>query len=293
MLVALPRIDSDANPADVARGIADVGAQLTSAWRGRPAPRIRMLPERFPYDALVAATANDGRLRLQVPVGIDEDELAPAYLDFDAEPHLLVFADGESGKTTLLRTICTEILARNTPGEAKLIIGDYRRTMLGVVQSEHLAGYAASAQVLTTMITEVAGYLAKRMPGPAVTQEQLRSRSWWSGPEIFVVIDDYDLVATASGNPVLPLLDLLAQAKDVGLHLVIARRSGGAARALYEPVIARLRDLAATGIVMSGSRDEGALIGTVKPSAMPPGRGTLVSRKGGTRLVQLAWQPLP
>ena len=291
MLVALPRIDSDADPSGVARGIADVGAQLTAAWRGRPAPRIRMLPARLPHADLLAATANDGRSRLQVPIGIDEDELAPAYLDFDAEPHLLVFADGESGKTTLLRTICAEILARNTPAQAKLVIGDYRRTMLGVVETDHLAGYAASAQVLTTMIAEVAGYLAKRMPGPDVTQEQLRNRSWWSGPEIYVVIDDYDLVATAGGNPVLPLLDLLAQAKDVGLHLVIARRSGGAARALYEPVIARLRDLAATGIVMSGSRDEGALIGTVKPSAMPPGRGTLVSRKGGTRLVQLAWQP--
>jgi S-DNA-T family DNA segregation ATPase FtsK/SpoIIIE len=43
--------------------------------------------------------------------------------------------------------------------------------------------------------------------------------------------------------------------------------------------------------VMSGSRDEGALIGTVKPSQMPPGRGTLVSRKSGQRLVQLAWLP--
>lgn len=291
MLVALPRIDSDANVADVARGIADVGAQLTAAWRGRPAPRVRMLPERFPYADLVAATVNDGRVSMQVPIGIDEDELAPAYLDFEAEPHLLVFADGESGKTTLLRTISAEILARNTPAQAKLIIGDYRRTLLGAVETDHLAGYAASAQVLSTMIAEVAAYLAKRMPGPDVTQEQLRSRSWWSGPEIYVLIDDYDLVSTASGNPLLPLLDLLAQSKDVGLHLVIARRSGGAARALYDPVIARLRDLAATGLVMSGSKDEGNLIGTVRPSEMPPGRGTLISRRAGQRLVQLAWQP--
>ena len=250
-----------------------------------------MLPERFPYADLVAATVNDGRLSMQVPIGIDEDELAPAYLDFEAEPHLLVFADGESGKTTLLRTISAEILARNTPAQAKLIIGDYRRTLLGAVETDHLAGYAASAQVLSTMITEVAAYLAKRMPGPDVTQEQLRSRSWWSGPEIYVLIDDYDLVSTASGNPLLPLLDLLAQSKDVGLHLILARRSGGAARALYDPVIARLRDLAVTGLVMSGSKDEGNLIGTVRPSELPPGRGTLVSRRAGQRLVQLAWQP--
>jgi S-DNA-T family DNA segregation ATPase FtsK/SpoIIIE len=158
-----------------------------------------------------------------------------------------------------------------------------------VVEGDHLAGYAASAAVLTEMIGEIVEYLSTRMPDSTVTQEQLRSRSWWSGPEIYVVVDDYDLVATGSGNPLSPLVDLLAQAKDVGLHLIVTRRSGGASRALYDPVIARLRDLACTGVVMSGSRDEGALIGTVKPSQLPAGRGTLVSRKLGQRLVQLAW----
>ncbi len=291
MLVALPRIDACATTQDVAAGIADLGTRLDAAWTGRGAPAIRVLPERYPYDELVSATAADGGARMQVPIGIDEDELAPVYLDFAAEPHLLVFADGEAGKTTLLRTLCTEIVARNTPQQAKLIVADYRRTMLGVVDTDHLAGYAASASVLSTMITEICAYLTARLPGPDVTQEQLRTRSWWSGPEIYVLVDDYDLVATTSGNPVAPLVELLAQAKDVGLHLVLARRSGGAARALYEPVTARLRDLAAPGLVMSGSRDEGNLVGTVRPEEMPPGRGTLVSRKGGQRLVQLAWQP--
>jgi len=235
------------------------------------------------------ATAQDRLHPLLVPIGIDEDELAPAYLDFGAEPHLLVFADGESGKTNLLRTICTQLMERNNAQQAKFIIADYRRTLLGVVEGDHLAGYAASAAVLTEMIGEIVEYLSTRMPDSTVTQEQLRSRSWWSGPEIYVVVDDYDLVATGSGNPLSPLVDLLAQAKDVGLHLIVTRRSGGASRALYDPVIARLRDLACTGVVMSGSRDEGALIGTVKPSQLPAGRGTLVSRKLGQRLVQLAW----
>ncbi|GAB2924477.1 type VII secretion protein EccC [Rhodococcus aerolatus] len=292
LLGALPRIDADADPDDLAAGIAHAAAELSAAWRGPVAPPVRMLPELYPVDDLRAATEDDGpELRLQVPIGIDEDELAPIRLDFAAEPHLLVFADGECGKTTLLRTICEEVMARNTSAQAKIVVGDYRRTLLGVVEGDHLAGYAASAQTLTTMVNDLAAFLTRRLPGPDITQEELRTRSWWSGPEVFVVVDDYDLVATSSGNPLAPLVDFLAQAKDVGLHLVVCRRSGGAARALYEPVIARLRDLASTGIVMSGSRDEGNLVGTVRPSAMPPGRGTLVSRKNGQRLVQLAWQP--
>ena len=54
------------------------------------------------------------------------------------------------------------------------------------------------------------------------------------------MIDDYDLVATANSNPLAPLLELLPQARDLGLHLVVARRSGGAARAMFEPLLAGL-----------------------------------------------------
>ena len=45
------------------------------------------------------------------------------------------------------------------------------------------------------MIKEITGSMRKRLPGPDVTQEQLRNRSWWKGPELFVIVDDYDLVA--------------------------------------------------------------------------------------------------
>jgi S-DNA-T family DNA segregation ATPase FtsK/SpoIIIE len=62
-------------------------------------------------------------------------------------------------------------------------------------------------------------------------------------------------------------------------------------RAMYEPVSQSLRDLAAPGIMLSSSPDEGALVGRVKGSAQPPGRGRLVSRELGEQVVQLAWLP--
>ena len=89
--------------------------------------------------------------------------------------------------------------------------------------------------------------LQGRLPGPEVTPDQLRDRSWWSGPEIFVLVDDYDMVASPSGNPIVGLAEFLPQAKDVGLHLVVCRRSGGAARALFEPIIQRIRELGSPG----------------------------------------------
>src|SRR5690606_9272577 len=136
-------------------------------------------------------------------------------------------------------------------------------------------------------------YMDKRRPGPDVTAEQLRARSWWEGPELFVLVDDYDLVAAGGRNPLQPLLEYLAQARDVGLHVVLARRCGGAGRALYDPIVQRLRELGSPGIVMSGDREEGVLLGNVRPSALPPGRGYLVTRRHGARLVQLAYLEPP
>jgi S-DNA-T family DNA segregation ATPase FtsK/SpoIIIE len=77
------------------------------------------------------------------------------------------------------------------------------------------------------------------------------------------------------------------------MHLVVARRSSGAARAMFEPLLAGLRDVGCMALVMSGSPDEGVTIGSVRQSAMPPGRGTLITRRGRAQLVQVAWSPPP
>ncbi|TDX88030.1 hypothetical protein, partial [Amycolatopsis arida] len=100
-----------------------------------------------------------------------------------------------------------------------------------------------------------------------------------------------DLVVTQTSNPLKPLSEFLAQAKDVGLHMIVARRTGGASRALYDPILGTLRELGAPGIVLSGPRDEGVLLGDVRPRPMRPGRGTHVSRRAGTQLVQVSWIP--
>ena len=288
-LAALPRIDAVTSAQDVGTGVVDVVARIRDGWVGQRAPRVRLLPERISYQQLPIPAQQQPHL---IPIGINEAELTTVYLDFAAGPHFLCFADGESGKTNLLRTITRGIVERATPEQARIVIVDYRRTMLGFVESDHLIGYGMSVDVLTPILSEVQSSLRKRLPGPGVTQQQLRDRSWWSGPELYVLVDDYDLVATQGGpNSLAPLLEFLAQAKDVGLHLILARRCGGASRALFEPVIARLRELSTPGIVMSGNPEEGPLLGNVKPSPMPPGRGTLVERKTGRQLVQIAWLP--
>lgn len=296
MLTALPRVDGDSDPESLSTGVADALQRLAAATPGRPARPVRMLPELLTRDEVLAHLGNwpgglDPRVRnLQFPIGLNESELAPVFLKMTEQPHFLLFGDSECGKTNVLRSVIRGVLESNSPAQAKLIIGDYRRTLLGIVETDHLAGYAPSSEVLEGMIAELAVLLKQRMPGPDVTQQQLRDRSWWSGPEIYVVIDDYDLVSTSGGNPLSRLTEYLAHAKDIGFHLIIARRSGGASRALYEPLISRMKDVGTTALVMSGSRDEGPLLAGIRPSEMPPGRGTLATR-AGTGLIQTTWSP--
>ena len=132
--------------------------------------------------------------------------------------------------------------------------------------------------------------LRTRRPGPDLPQEQLRSRSWWTGPELFVVVDDYELLCAAGENPLAPLAEFVAQSAELGLHLVLAREASGAREDWDDPLLVALRAAAAPGLLLSADEAEGELIGRVAATRLPPGRGTLVSRasRGGPQLVQTA-----
>ncbi|MGF6889286.1 S-DNA-T family DNA segregation ATPase FtsK/SpoIIIE [Nocardia sp. GAS34] len=294
MLTALPRIDGDSNPETLSSGVAAAVAALQKMTPGRPAPRVRMLPERLDRQELLQVAGNwqgdPSQKCLRFPIGINESELAPVFIDFDVSPHFVIVGD-KSGKSTLLRSIAEGIMASNTPDQARIIMGDYRRALLGLIPKEYTAGYGSTAPQFTDQMSALAGYVEKRTPGPDVTPQQLRDRSWWSGPEIYVLVDDYDLVANSQGNPVQALLQSLPHARDLGFHVIIARRAGGASRSMYESTIASMRDLGSSALIMNGSRDEGVLWGKARPSEMPAGRGIYVTR-GGEELIQTGWMPL-
>jgi S-DNA-T family DNA segregation ATPase FtsK/SpoIIIE len=249
------------------------------------APPIRLLPDRVDYDEMLShpeATQASG-----LWLGVDERRLAPVAVDL-AQQHLLILGDTGSGKTAALRVLTREILCRTTPDEAQVVLVDPRRTMLGEIAAERLANYLATPAAVATQLPDLVARLRARVPDASVTEHELRDRTWWTGPDVYLVIDDYDLIATTGGNPLSPILDVLPHAADIGLHLVLARRHSGAARALYEPVLATIRELGAMGLQLSGSPDEGALLGAARPRPMPPGRGTLSSR-AGEQVVQVAW----
>ena len=282
-LTAMPRADGQSTAAGLPEAIRSLAARAAAAWPGSGAPPVRMLPDVLPAAELPPPAATGTR----VPFGIDENSLAPVFLDFTADPHFLVLGDTECGKSNLLRLAAGGIAARFTPGQAKVIFLDYRRSLLDAAQIPHQIGYATSSVAAATLLEDVRGALNTRLPPPDLTPDQLRSRSWWNGSDLFLIVDDYDLVA-GTQNPLLALAEFLPQARDVGLHVILARSAGGAGRAMFDPVIQRLREMGSPGLIMSGSKDEGALLGGVRPASQPCGRGFLVGRRNGSRLIQVA-----
>lgn len=285
MLTAIPRIDGVQEVDSLPDGVADLIARVKEAWPHPGAPSVRLLPPEIGYAAVPSDPARG------VSIGLSETDLGPVYVDVLNEPLLVVYGDSESGKSNLLRVMAYRVMEQYSPDEAKIIIIDPRRSLLGEVPEDYLLAYGTTSDHAGKMSEQLSRSLTRRLPGSDVTPEQLRNRTWWSGPELFFFIDDYDLASTGSPPPLQPLVDFMPQARDIGLHLTVTRRSGGAGRAQYEQMLQRMKELAAPGIVMSGTRDEGALVGTVRPEALPAGRGYYVTRREGTRLIQIAWKP--
>jgi S-DNA-T family DNA segregation ATPase FtsK/SpoIIIE len=143
------------------------------------------------------------------------------------------------------------------------------------------------------MVAELAARLSTELTGrlPAVDLGSAPPPGpLWTGPELVLVIDDYDLVAGPASSPLAGLADLLAQGHDLGFHVVVARRVAGLTRSSYEPFLQRLRELTPPTLLMSGTPEEGAVIGRVAATPLPPGRARLFHGHR-TGMVQLLHQP--
>jgi S-DNA-T family DNA segregation ATPase FtsK/SpoIIIE len=225
-----------------------------------------------------------------VPVGIAEADLRPVGIDLTKDDaHLVVFGDAGAGKTQFLRRWLTGLTELYSAWEARVVLFDYRRALLGVVPDDHLGAYAGDGTTAGVYVEQVCAKLRERLPPPNVTPQQLRARDWWQGPDIYVVIDDYDLLGGGLQSPLAPLVEFVPHAREVGLHIVAARRVTGSSRSsIADQLLVRLKEMGCSGLVLSGDRREGAVIGEERAEVRPPGRGVLVRRGHPSALLQIA-----
>ena len=294
MMIGLPRADAEQDPTTVSQGVAYTIKKIREHLVAGEGPKLRLLPEKITVEEILAQLPEQQILPSgggDMILGVEESRLGPLVFNTRAESHLYLFGDSKTGKSTFLRSIMQEITRLYTPDQAKIIAIDMRRSIMSDVPKEYTLRYITNHDAAMKDLRDVANFLRARLPGSDVTAEQIRERSWWSGPEFWVLVDDYDLAVTMSGNPLAELVDLLPQASDIGLHVVLTRRMGGAARATFEKVLQMMGDLAVTGILLSGNPSEGAIINGVKPKRAIPGRAQVVHRDLGVVAAQMASTP--
>ncbi|GLY33782.1 type VII secretion protein EccC [Kineosporia sp. NBRC 101731] len=283
---ALPRIDGVGTADDLAQGTRHLVSSAVDSWTGPTVRPVRTLPMQLPVDQLPPVEGD-----MRIAIGLDETHLKPVWHDFRAQPHLTVLGDTESGKTNMLRVILRGILSRYSPKEARIMAVDYRRELFDLIPEEYRLGYSVSLDSTRATAQDAVAGLKPRLPGPEVTPDQLRRRDWWKGPLLFLLIDDYDLIA-GMDNPLTDLVPLLPQAGDIGLHMVLTRSAAGVMRMSMDPVLRRMQELNTPDLALSCPPNEGPLLGNVKARHLPPGRAQLLTRRGG-RLIQTAMAPIP
>ncbi|KUL23252.1 type VII secretion protein EccCb [Streptomyces regalis] len=283
--VALPRVDNRPATDDLGPALERAARTIRASWHGELAPTVRVLPTKLPAAKLPNLTAEPARISL----GVDQDALAPVLLDlFGTDQHLLILGDNECGKTNLLKLIAAQLVERY--GDKELVFGIYdpRRGLRGTIPEPYRGGYAHNAKLAAALSTGIATELAKRLPDTADPDTPITAEPAVTGPRIVILIDDYDILTTAGQQPLNAFLPYISSAQDIGLHFVLARRTAGASRALYEPLLTALRETGTTTLLMTGERTEGQLFPGLYATQQPPGRGTLVRRGRPHQLIQTA-----
>ncbi|WP_128984517.1 type VII secretion protein EccCa [Streptomyces roseicoloratus] len=279
-LTALPRIDGCEDTEDLSEALAELAERIAAHWDAPPAPPVRMLPTRFGVRELPAAEAP-----LRLPMGVDEAALAPVVHDFAQSPHLLIVGDTESGKTSALRLIAEQIVAHHTPQEARILVVDYRRELIEAVPEEYRLGHAVAADPLRELLDGVTRAMAVRTPSEDISPARMRRADWWTGPRLFILVDDYEMVGSPFDGPFDPLIPHLPLGYEIGLHLVLARAATGASR--QDPLTRKLQEVNAAGLLMSCPSSEGFVFDGVRPRILPPGRALRIARRKAS-LMQLA-----
>jgi len=260
-------------------------ARAAQAWKGAQAEPIQLLPEYVSLTDLLTQAPMNGHPPktegLRVPLGIDDLTLRPVWGELSQDsPHFLIPGSAGSGKTSLLRAWLLGLGQRYSASEAQIVLVDLRRTLRGLRSLPHMRGYAENEVRLTEIMDGLKKELTERL-------QRISSGAASKIPmtPIVLVIDDFELVAALPKNPGAELKDIARQARDIGLHVIIAGNANELGRS-FDP-LAQQAKAVRSGIVLSGDPQDTPFLG-VRQTDLPPGRGYLVQRNS-RNLMQAAF----
>ncbi|NTY60693.1 type VII secretion protein EccCb [Mycolicibacterium sphagni] len=294
LMMGVPRFDGVRGVENLVEALTAAVNQIATETPDR-APRVRILPERIHLNELDPNPPGpdaDYRTRWTIPLGVRETDLSVAYTRMDVTPHLLIFGAAKSGKTRIAHAVARAICARNSPRQVRFMVADYRSGLLDAVPDSHLLDAGAinrNSTALDESIKALAVNLQKRLPPSDLTSAQLRSRSWWTGFDVVLLVDDWHMITAAAGGfpPMAPLAPLLPAASDIGLHIIVTCQMSQAYKATMDKFVGAAFGAGTPTLFLSGDKQDFPS-SEFKVKRRPPGQAFLVSPEG-KEVIQAAY----
>jgi S-DNA-T family DNA segregation ATPase FtsK/SpoIIIE len=308
--------------ADYSPGIRTFSAMMRAAYTdpAQLAPVIETVPAVIDYPILWSIydinkiapdpekLAAGRRLALDIhhPLGISAEDLTLITAPDSISPHLLTVGDPQTGKTETLRSTINSIVRQLGPDEAQIVIAETKYEFLPekelLEDMGYLLAYADTSDALDKAVSIVDEVIRPRSPSleQNLSMATMRDRSWYSGPEVFILIDDANSFATASANYATTaksgmetLIDLVNGRPDLGLHVYTTGPAQGFAMTsqtnkLYTGMLAKNSAM----VLLSGPPKEGPLPGQAKFAKRRAGQGLLYTPADNIgEVIQLGHSP--
>lgn len=273
--------------------ISRLAREINDAYRQRGAtivPQVHPAPADFPYEEMWAAYEHvvDNEARdAYLPIGMKTQDLHVVDLKFETDQqHFLVSGEPKSGKTNTLRVLINNVVRQRTSKKAKFIFYDPRNEFFveeRVLKKHKMSlGHASSPEKMFEIFEQLVMTLESRVPTEedlsTYSREQIQNREWYTGPDIYVIIDNIMDLEKANGfgndTPLAKLAGILKAHPNLGCFIFAAARSsdgsylGTSTSKLSEAMLT-------TGsgfVLLSGEKRDGK-VGPVAFEKFRPGKG--------------------
>jgi len=227
-----------------------------------------------------------------IPIGVSCEDLRIVCAPDRSSPHLLAIGDVGSGKTSFLRGHINSIIRQFTAEEAQFVIIE-NQYKLHYEQEQldnygYLLGYASTPSQIEAALAKVTELISPRTPteDTRLTSAQVRNRTWYQGPEVYVLIDNATNFVQGMTWPTKldPLLKLMEDRNDLGLHVYATGQARGFNSIRESNKLYKAMALSNTAtLLFSGPYDAGTIWpGTgIRFASRRPGQAALVEDPSG------------
>ncbi|MEV4952683.1 type VII secretion protein EccCa [Paenarthrobacter nitroguajacolicus] len=259
---SLPSLSTTPDRDNAGQELAELSAVLRQ-YNASTAPPVRVLP------TLTRLSPDHRPVRGSIALGIREHDAGTENLDlFGADRGAVVVGDPETGRTNLLRTAASQLMASHEPGELAFAVFDPRQQLQDFVPEAYLGEYASNGQRAAQLAEFVAGQARDRLGDGGSPPVQT--------PRIVLLVDDYDILAATGNQPLRALASYLPSGADIGLFAMVTSRTTGSGMMMHDPFIASLRAAGAPVVMFSGDRSEGVIANGERPVPLPTGRARIL-----------------